>query len=80
MTTKTLIYSTLLFILLSMFACETHQKNTTYLKGTVIERNSRTIILKKSTQDVRNSGLEIQIDENGKFNYEMQPEFTEVYE
>jgi thiol-disulfide isomerase/thioredoxin len=80
MTTKTLIYSTLLFILLSMFACETHQKNTTYLKGTVIERNSQTIILKKSTQDVRNSGLEIQIDENGNFNYEMQPEFTEVYE
>lgn len=78
--TKNLIFSALFLVAILIFSCDEDKRNTTFLKGKVIDRTSETLVLKKSTQDFRNSGLEITIDENGNFNHEMQYDFIEVYE
>lgn len=69
-----------IILLIMILSCDKNDKNISYLTGKVVDRNSEILILKKSTQDFRNSGLEIKIDENGFFNHEMQFDFIEVYE
>ena len=65
-------------ILLS--SCNLNKDKTCYLTGKVIDRNSKTLILKKQTEDSRNRDIEIQIDSAGIFNYELGYAFVEAYE
>jgi peroxiredoxin len=60
--------------------CDFNKEKTCYLTGKVIDRNSRILILKKQTEDSRNRDIEIQIDSNGIFNYELSLAFMEAYE
>lgn len=63
--------------------CTGTQEENSYvvLRGEVLERESQTLILKKSTEDARYQGVEIEISNAGYFEYKMnKPHFIEEYE
>lgn len=73
----------LVIIILSIFLftnCNSDKEKTCYLTGKVINRDSKTLILLKQTEDSRYSGIEIPIDSSGNFNYDMKFQFVEAYE
>lgn len=70
----------LIILLIFLFPNYPNKQNTCYLKGQVIDRNSKTLILKKKTEDLRYSGTEIPIDSSGNFTYNMNFQFIEAYE
>ncbi len=59
--------------------CNDDKGKTCYLTGKVINRDSKTLILLKQTEDFRYSGIEIPIDSLGRFNYMMNFQFIEEY-
>jgi len=72
----------LVTIILSIFlftSCNPDSEKTCYLTGKVINRDSKTLILLKQTEDRRYSGIEIPIDSSGNFNYNMNFQFIEEY-
>jgi len=73
----------LIIIILSVLfftSCNSDKEKACYLTGKVIDRDSKTLILKKETEDSRNSGIEIPIDSLGNFNYKLNFRFIEAYE
>ncbi|XOV93952.1 MAG: TlpA family protein disulfide reductase [Bacteroidota bacterium] len=57
------------------------EKTYVILEGKVIDRESKALILKKTTEDTRYQGIEIPISDSGNFKFEMEkPEFIEEYE
>lgn len=60
--------------------CNSDKEKTCYLTGKVVDRDSKTLILLKQTEDSRYSGIEIPIDSSGNFNYKMNFLFVEAYE
>lgn len=57
------------------------EKPYVILKGEVLDRESQTLILKKSTEDARYQGVEIEISDSGYFEHKMdKPKFIEEYE
>ena len=51
------------------------------LKGEVIDRDSKELILAKVTEDLRNSGvIDIIPIQNGKFEYQLTSDFSEAYQ
>ncbi len=60
--------------------CTSEKERTCHLKGKVIDRNSKTLILKKETEDSRTRDIEIQIDSSGFFKYDLKFQFVEAYE
>ena len=60
--------------------CSSDNEKTCQLTGKVIDRNSKTLILKKQTEDSRNRQIEIQIDSSGFFKYVLDFQFIEAYE
>jgi hypothetical protein len=69
------IFSTVLFV-----NCTSEKEKTCLLIGKVVDRNSKTLILKKETEDSRSRDIEIQIDSSGFFKYELKFQFVEAYE
>ena len=70
-------------IILTVFlftTCNSDKENTCCLTGKVIDRDSKTLILLKQTEDSRYSGIEIPIDSSGNFNYCMKFRYVEAYE
>jgi len=73
----------LVIIILSIFLftnCHSDKGKTCYLTGRVSNRDSKTLILLKQTEDRRYNGIEIPIDSLGRFNYKMNFQFVEEYE
>ena len=73
----------LLILILSSFLftnCSSDSENNCLLTGKVIDRNSKTLILKKQTEDSRIRDIEIEIDSSGNFQYELEFQFVEAYE
>ena len=70
-----IILSTVLFV-----NCTSEKEKTCHLIGKVVDRNSKTLILKKETEDSRTRDIEIQIDSSGFFKYELKFQFVEAYE
>lgn len=56
------------------------QNKTCYLIGKTIDRDSKTIILVKQTEDQRYRGVNIQIDKSGNFRYQLSFPAVEAYE
>lgn len=72
---------TILFLSCILFTnCNFNKEKTCYLTGKVIDRNSKTLILKKQTEDSEIRDIEIQIDSAGNFGYELKTTFVEAYE
>ena len=72
----------LVIIILTIFLftnCNSNKEKTCYLTGKVINRDSKTLVLLKQTEDSRYSGIEIPIDKSGNFNYNMNFQFVEAY-
>ncbi len=73
----------LVIIILSILLftnCNHNKEKTCYITGKVINRDSKTLVLLKQTEDSRYSGIEIPIDSSGNFNYNMNFQFVEAYE
>jgi thiol-disulfide isomerase/thioredoxin len=71
----------IIILSVSLFTnCNSDKEKTCYLTGKVINRNSKTLVLLKQTEDFRYSGIEIPIDSSGNFNYNMNFQFVEAYE
>ncbi len=76
---KHLFKSALIVSLCLMPAALAAQKITSTLKGTVVDRDSDTIILIKDTEDLRMGGAKIPI-ENNSFEYELEVEHMKKFE
>lgn len=70
----------IIFLSMLIFTnCNNNKGKTCYLSGKVINRDSKTLILLKQTEDSRYNGIEIPIDSLGRFNYKMNFQFVEEY-
>lgn len=71
----------ILLPIVTLIGCDlTDNEKTCYLKGKVVDRDSKTLIIKKETDDSRNRGIEIEIDSTGFFEYELVFQHVEAYE
>ncbi len=68
------------FSLLLLSSCSLNKEKQCHLSGKVVNRDSKTLILIKQTDDLRYGGIEIPIDSCGNFAYEMNFQFVEAYE
>jgi len=75
------IYIPLIVALLNSCAQPAEEIAFVILEGKIVDRESKTLILKKSTENAKYQGIEIPISDSGNFRYEMKkPEFIEEYE
>jgi|GEM_PF-1173404 len=56
------------------------RKGKCHLTGKVVGRDSKTLLLKKLTDDPQAADIEIQIDSNGLFSYDLHATSVEAYE
>lgn len=61
-------------------SCTSDKVKQCQLTGKVIDRESKSLILKKQTEDSRIREIEIQIDSAGHFKYDLNFEYVEAYE
>lgn len=70
----------LFLVCLLLTNCVPKQESTCYLTGKVIDRDSKSLILIKQTEDARYCGVSIPIDSSGNFTYCMEFSAIEAYE
>ena len=72
--------SLLFFLVIIGPFCLKGMEYTTVLKGKVVDRESKTLLILKETDDVRYQSEEIPIDENGEFLYNLNFSAIEAYQ
>ncbi len=60
--------------------CSSDKEKTCRLTGKVIDRNCKSLILKKQTDNSIDYKIEIQIDSSGFFSYDLNFQYIEAYE
>ncbi len=74
------IFLTLIISCVILTGCTSEKEKKCQLTGKVIDRESKSLILKKQTEDFRIRGTEIRIDSTGNFKYDLNYEYIEAYE
>lgn len=75
---KTLTF--LFLIILLIHSSSIQKEDHCFLTGKVFDRDSKLLLLCKTTEDVRNRKIEIPINEDGTFSFNLQYEVQEQYD